>query len=106
MLQGDDRGGEELMRTASGVLLGTAAAVGILALMPARAGAPVTIEKSLLGVRILQTYHDVLAKLGQPKLVFRWGEVFEMVLILDAERERYRRKCQWRRLWGSRWRRR
>jgi hypothetical protein len=44
----------------------------------------VVIEKSLLGVRILQTYRDVLAKLGQPKLVIRFGELIEMVSSLDA----------------------
>ncbi len=73
------------MRTASGVVLSAAAAMGILALMPARAGAPVTIEKSLLGVRILQTYHDVLAKWGQPTLVLRGGEKFLYTPTTDAE---------------------
>src|SRR5580700_8596902 len=76
--------GLRLMRTASGILLSSAAALGLAALVPARANAPLTIEKSLLGVRILQTYHDVLAKWGQPTLVLRGGERFLYTPATDA----------------------
>lgn len=71
------------MRTSSGILMSSAAAASLIALAPARAAAPVTIEKSLLGIRILQTYRDVLSKLGQPRLVVRNGEYVLMESALD-----------------------
>lgn len=73
------------MRTASGILLGSAAAIGLIALAPARAAAPVTIEKSLMGIRILQNYKDVLAKWGPPKLIARGGETLLYEPVLDPE---------------------
>ena len=54
--------------------MSAAAAVAVLALVPARAAAPVAMEKNLLGIRILQTYKDVLARLGQPKVIVTGGE--------------------------------
>ncbi len=73
------------MKFAHGMLLGSVASVGLMVLAPARAAAPVTIEKSLLGVRILQTYRDVLAKWGQPRLVVRNGETILFESALDPE---------------------
>jgi len=73
------------MRTASGILLSSAAVAGLVALAPARAAAPVAIEKSLLGIRILQNYKDVLSKWGPPKLIARGGETLVYVPVLDPE---------------------
>jgi hypothetical protein len=66
--------GEKDMRSGTITVMSAAAAVTVLALVPARAAAPVTMEKSLLGIRILQTYKDVLARLGQPKVIVTGGE--------------------------------
>jgi hypothetical protein len=59
------------------ILGGSAACLGLLALAHAPAGAakPVVIEKELLGIRILQSYKDVLAKYGAPHRIYRAGEV-------------------------------
>ena len=73
------------MRTASAILLSSAAVAGLIALAPARAAAPVTIEKSLLGIRILQSYKDVLAKWGPPRLIARGDEVIIYTPVLDPE---------------------
>ena len=42
-------------------------------------------EKSLLGVRILQSYKVALAKLGQPSRIFRADEQLEVIYDLDAK---------------------
>ena len=42
------------------------------------------IEKSLLGIRVLQSYKSVLARYGQPTRVYRLGETLEFVHEMDA----------------------
>ncbi len=71
------------MRSGTGVILGSVAAVSVMALVPARAAAPVTMEKGLLGIRILQTYKDVLARLGQPKVMVTLNETASVEDAVD-----------------------
>ncbi len=78
------------MRREIGYLFGAAALGSTLALAvaqprAARAAAPVTIEKGLLGIRILQSYRDVFRKFGPPTRVYRSGETIDMVEALDAQ---------------------
>jgi hypothetical protein len=42
--------------------------------MPVSAAKPVAIEKELLGVRVLQNYHEVLMRYGAPTRIFRATE--------------------------------
>src|SRR5262249_12930836 len=51
----------------------------------AQAAAPVATEKSLLGIRILQSYRDVLKKYGTPTRVFMQGEVVDFAYNADAQ---------------------
>ncbi len=73
------------MRRAIG-FLASVGALGLIALAqaaPARAAS--TIEKSLLGVRILQTYREVLAHYGAPTRVYRLGETIYIQEDTDAD---------------------
>ena len=72
------------MRKSAGLICGLATAFGLLTittLPPARADKPVAIEKEFLGIRMLQTYKQVLARYGAPNYVFRIGD---QLLLLDA----------------------
>ncbi len=42
-------------------------------------------EKSLLGIRVLQTYKDVMRKYGAPHGIYRNGDIVNMVEAVDAE---------------------
>jgi hypothetical protein len=70
------------------LLGGLAAMSGLLLLAPAQplsaAKRPVSIEKELLGIRILSSYRTVLAKYGQPTRIYRSGEVVSLVGATDA----------------------
>jgi hypothetical protein len=55
-----------------GLTLGIGLAIGASA--PASAAKPVAIEKELLGVRVLQSYREVLLRYGAPTRVFRATE--------------------------------
>ncbi len=48
------------------------------------AGSASGIEKSLLGIRILQSYRQVLARYGQPTRIYRLGEVLDFIYDTDA----------------------
>ncbi len=52
----------------------SAAGLAIGIAVPATAAKPVAIEKDLLGVRVLQSYREVLARYGAPIRVFRANE--------------------------------
>ena len=72
------------MRKSAELICGLAAAFGILTMTaqaPARADKPVAIEKEFLGIRMLQSYKQVLARYGAPTYVFRIGDP---LLLLDA----------------------
>ena len=69
------------MRKISGIVCGLAGLTAFSALPAARADKPVSIEKELLGIRVLQTYKQVLAKYGAPTYIFKQGEA---LLLLDA----------------------
>lgn len=73
------------MRKVLATLFSAATVAGLLVFAPAQAAAPVVIEKSLLGIRILGTYHDVFRKFGQPTLVVRGGEKVLVELAKDAQ---------------------
>ena len=75
---------ENSMRKYFGMVCGLTIALGLTALCPipaARADKPVSIEKELLGIRVLQTYKQVLARYGAPTYIFKLGEP---LLLLDA----------------------
>jgi hypothetical protein len=59
-----------------GWFCGPAAVVGLAAALavPAFAAKPVAIEKELLGVRVLQSYREVLLRYGAPTRIFRATE--------------------------------
>jgi hypothetical protein len=67
---------------------GLAALSGLLMLVPAQplsaAKRPESVETSLLGIRVLNTYRTVLAKYGQPTRIYRNGETVELEFIYDA----------------------
>lgn len=75
------------MRNKRAVLPGIAG-FGMLLILaagrPADARRPVSMEKSLLGIRILQGYQAVLQKYGPPHRVYRATELVDMVDALDA----------------------
>jgi len=73
------------MRKFWGAFAGAAIAVGAVSLIPARAAAPTSIDKNLLGVRILQTYRDVLRLHGTPRRVYRGDESVHIEDKYDAE---------------------
>lgn len=55
--------------------IAAAAALGVTAAVPATsAGKPVAIEKELLGIRVLQSYKDVLLRYGAPARIFKANE--------------------------------
>src|SRR5207253_995734 len=45
----------------------------------------VAVEKSLLGIRILQSYKDVFRKYGQPNRVYRVDEMVDLVEATDSQ---------------------
>src|SRR5438477_11607000 len=51
----------------------------------AQAAPPVAAEKSLLGIRILQTYKDVFRKYGPPNRVYRYDELVDLVEATDSQ---------------------
>ena len=70
------------MRKSAGLICGLAAAFGLLTLttLPsAKADKPVAIEKEFLGIRMLQTYRQVLARYGAPAYIFRNGETLQLL---------------------------
>ena len=70
------------MRKSAGLICGLAAALGLLTLttLPsAKADKPVAIEKEFLGIRMLQTYRQVLARYGAPTYIFRNGETLQLL---------------------------
>lgn len=68
------------MRRRMELIVGMAAACGLLMLMPQPSRAA-GVEKSLLGVRILQTYREVLKIYGAPTRVYR---LTEKVLVVES----------------------
>lgn len=72
------------MRRGMGLIVGMAAVCGLLvhAPQPSRAAG---VEKSLLGVRILQTYREVLKLYGAPTRVYRLTEKVLVVESTDPE---------------------
>ena len=72
------------MRRGMELIVGVAAVCGLLmsAPQPSRAAG---VEKSLLGVRILQTYREVLKLYGAPTRVYRMTEKVLVVESVNAE---------------------
>jgi hypothetical protein len=68
------------MRRGMELIVGIAAACGLLMLTPQPSRAA-GVEKSLLGVRILQTYREVLKLYGAPTRVYR---ITEKVLVVES----------------------
>ena len=68
------------MRRGMELIVGMTAVCGLLMLMPQPARAA-GVEKSLLGVRILQTYREVLRLYGAPTRVYR---ITEKVLVAES----------------------
>ncbi len=68
------------MRRGMELLVGAAALCGLLMLTPQPSRAA-GVEKSLLGVRILQTYREVLKLYGAPTRVYR---ITEKVLVVES----------------------
>ncbi len=74
------------MRRGIGRFLGAAGLIGALTLAKgAQAAPPVSAEKGLLGVRILQSYRTVLQKYGTPTRIFRVGELVRIIEAVDAK---------------------
>jgi hypothetical protein len=68
------------MRRGMGLIAGMTALCGLLTLAPQPSRAA-GVEKSLLGVRILQTYREVLKLYGAPTRVYR---LTEKVLVVES----------------------
>jgi hypothetical protein len=73
------------MRKGIGFLVSATALYGVLACAPALAAPPPAAEMSLLGIRILQGYNEVLRKYGTPTRVYRLGDPIDFVAALDGE---------------------
>jgi hypothetical protein len=77
------------MRRGIGAVIGLVVIGGSLAGIgsnaPPAEAAGVSNEKGLLGIRLLQSYHDVYKKFGQPDRVYRTDQSVEMVDALDAQ---------------------
>ena len=74
------------MRKGMAVLCGLGIMGGLLALTPlprasAKAG---SIDKELLGIRLLQSYKAVLQTYGQPTRIYRADEAVELIPATDA----------------------
>ena len=74
------------MKKQLGLLMGLAI-VGVIAL-PASGGggAAVSMEKSLLNIRILQSYKKVLARYGQPTRIYQRNEGFDFIPAVDVKK--------------------
>ena len=68
-------------------LCGVSALSGLfaLALVPQARASSHGIEKELLGIRLLQSYRDVLSKYGQPTRVYRNDEVVGLIQAFDNQ---------------------
>jgi hypothetical protein len=73
------------MRKGIGFLVSATALYGVLACAPVQAASPPAAEMSLLGIRILQGYNEVLKKYGTPTRVYSLGAPIDFVAALDGE---------------------
>ncbi len=71
------------MRNALTTLFGLSAVGSLLLAGPTQASRRSEMEKSLLGIRVLQSYRVVLARFGQPTRIYRYGETVHTVLAVD-----------------------
>jgi hypothetical protein len=72
------------MRIQLGLLMGLAI-VGGVSLPASGGGGAVSMEKSLLNIRILQSYKKVLARYGQPTRIYRRDEAFDFIPAVDSK---------------------
>ena len=73
------------MRKQLGLLIGLAVIGGIALPASGGGGAVVSMEKSLLNVRILQSYKKVLARYGQPNRIYQRNEAFDFIPAVDSK---------------------
>jgi len=72
------------MRNAFATLCGLSAVGSLLLAGPTQAARRSEMEKSLLGIRVLQTYRNVMALYGMPTRIYRFGETVLTVPSVDA----------------------
>ncbi len=73
------------MRKQLGLLIGLTIVGGIALPASGGGGAAVSMEKSLLNIRILQSYKKVLARYGQPNRIYQRNEAFDFIPAVDVK---------------------